>query len=80
MIKQFMNRQRIADHKAADQTGLERESQKGASAIEYVMIIAVIVIAIVIAFTQTGLGDWVTETFRELETELQGGAAPPGGV
>lgn len=54
MIKQFMNRQRIADHKAADQTGLERESQKGASAIEYVMIIAVIVVVIAGAFVAFG--------------------------
>ncbi|MCH8542351.1 MAG: hypothetical protein LAT61_02150 [Alcanivorax sp.] len=47
-----------------------RESQKGASAIEYVMIIAVIVIAIALAFTQTGLGPAVTSVFSEMGDQL----------
>lgn len=56
-----------------------RQDQRGASAIEYVMIIAVIVIAIIVAFTQTGLGDWITGTFQALDAQLEGDAAPPGG-
>ena len=47
-----------------------RSSQKGASAIEYVMIIAVIVIAIALAFTQTGLGPAVSSVFTEMGEQL----------
>lgn len=74
MIKQFMNRQRIADHKAADQTGLERESQKGASAIEYVMIIAVIVVAIAGIFFVFGGNDGpIQGAFDSITSFLEGG-------
>lgn len=50
-----------------------RDRQRGASAIEYVMIIAVIVLAIAFAVTQTNLGPWISETFEE----LAGAVEPP---
>jgi len=71
MIKQFMNRQWMPEKGATDQFRVVRKSQKGASAIEYVMIIAVIVLAVVIAFNTTNLGPWITDTFDSLTGELQ---------
>ncbi|WP_111657730.1 Flp family type IVb pilin [Isoalcanivorax indicus] len=73
MIKQCMNRQRMAGSDKTERTGIRQASERGASAIEYVMIIAVIVLAVVIAFNTTNLGPWITETFQELTGELEGG-------
>ena len=70
MIKQFIDRHGVANPEITGVTK-DRKSQKGASAIEYVMIIAVIVIALIVAFNATGLGDWVSDTFTELQEGLE---------
>ncbi|MBZ2189075.1 hypothetical protein K8B33_08200 [Alcanivorax sp. JB21] len=73
MDKQSAHESRQTDTVSAVASTAGRKSQKGASAIEYVMIIAVIVIAIALAFTQTGLGPAVTSVFTEMGEQLDTG-------
>lgn len=46
------------------------DKQRGASALEYIVLAAVIVIATITALTTTGIGDKITETFQQIVNEM----------
>ncbi len=46
-------------------------SDEGQGMIEYALIIGVIVLALVIAYTQTGLGSAITGIFEKTKTQLE---------
>ncbi len=46
-------------------------SDEGQGMIEYALIIGVIVLALVVAYTQTGLGSAITGIFAETKTVLE---------
>ncbi|QJX03332.1 Flp family type IVb pilin [Alcanivorax sp. IO_7] len=46
------------------------DKQRGASALEYIVLAAVIVIAIITALTTTEIGSKITETFTQIVNQM----------
>ncbi len=55
----------------APERGLLSGSDEGQGMIEYALIIGVIVLALVVAYTQTGLGSAITAIFEDTAAELE---------
>ena len=56
----------------------QADKQRGASALEYIVLAAVIVIAIITALTTTDIATKITGTFQEIVDQMPSGSGEDG--